>query len=104
MADGLLSNDAFIASGPDGTVWAIHSEIPPYGYTRFDGTTWSTYPTDQLAGGYRAAVDAEGTLWMIAPDGLVSFDGTATIVYPSPLNRSENAETLSPKGADVSSD
>ena len=39
MADGLLSNDAFIASGPDGTVWAIHSEIPPYGYTRFDGTT-----------------------------------------------------------------
>ena len=25
---------------------------------------------------------------MIAPDGLVSFDGTATIVYPSPFNRS----------------
>jgi hypothetical protein len=84
--DGLLSNDAFIATGPDGTVWAIHSEIPPYGYARFDGTTWTTYPTDRPVGGFRAAVDADGTLWTTANGELISFNGTAT-AYASPFTR-----------------
>jgi len=85
MEDGLLSNDAVIATGADGTVWAIHYEIPPYGYARFNGTTWTTYPTDQLVGGFRAAVDANGTLWTSARGELVSFDGTTRTTFPSPF-------------------
>ena len=87
MEDGLLSNDAFIATGADGTVWAIHSEIPPYGYARFNGTTWTTYPTDQPVGGFRAAVDANGTLWTTANEELISFDGTTRTAHPSPFTR-----------------
>ena len=88
MTDGLLSNDAFIASGPDGSVWAIHSEIPPYGYARFDGATWTPYPTDQPTGGFRAAVDTDGALWTATDDGLVRFDGTTTTTYPTPFTPS----------------
>jgi hypothetical protein len=87
MDDGLLSNDAFVATGPDGTVWAIHSEIPPFGYARFNGTGWTAYPTDRLVGGFRAAVDANGTLWTAANGELVSFDGTKKTTYPSPFTR-----------------
>lgn len=85
--DGLLSNDAYVATGPDGTVWAIHSEIPPYGYAQFNDTAWTPYPTDQPVGGFRAAVDANGTLWTTAHGELISFDGTTRTTYPSPFTR-----------------
>lgn len=85
MDDGLLSNDAVIATGADGTVWAIHNEIPPYGYARFNGTTWTTYPTDPPTGGFRSAVDADGTLWTTANGELISFDGTTRTAYPTPF-------------------
>lgn len=87
MADGLLSNDAYIATGPDGTVWAIHSEIPSYGYAHFNGMTWTAYPTDEPVGGFRAAVDANGTLWTTANGELISFNGTTTTTYSSPFTR-----------------
>jgi hypothetical protein len=85
MADGLLSNDAVIATGADGSVWAVHYEIPPYGYSRFDGTEWRAYPFDPPVGGYRAEVTPDGTLWTISDGVLISFDGTTRTIHPSPF-------------------
>ena len=83
--DGLISNDAFIAAGPDGTVWAIHSEVPPFGFSRFDGSAWTAYPMDDPVGGFRATVDANGVLWIAAEGDLVSFDGTTPTMFASPF-------------------
>ena len=85
IADGLLSNDAIVTTGPDGSVWAVHSEIPPYGYARFNSTDWTAYPFESPTYGFRVAVDADGTVWMAARQGLVGFDGTTQTVYPSPF-------------------
>ncbi len=85
LADGLLSNDGMVAAGPDGTVWVVHNEVGQRGYARFDGAGWTAYPTDPPVGGFRAAVDTEGTLWSAAEDGLVRFDGTTKTVYESPF-------------------
>ena len=32
VADGLLSNDGLVATGPDGTVWVAHSDSGARGY------------------------------------------------------------------------
>lgn len=70
-SDGLQSNDAEVAVGPDGTVWAMH----PGGVSRFDGSVWIAYP-DSPGFGSRGAVDASGTLWMPDETGIVGFDGS----------------------------
>ena len=85
LADGLLSNDGVVAAGPDGTAWVVHGEIAPRGYARFDGKGWTAYPTDPPVGRFRAAVDAEGTLWSVAETGIVRFDGATKTVFPSPF-------------------
>jgi hypothetical protein len=85
MEDGLLSNDAVIATGADGTVWAVHYEIPPYGYSKFDEIGWTTYPFDFEVGGYRAEVGSDGTLWTISDEGLVSFDGITRTFHSTPF-------------------
>lgn len=87
MADGLLSNDTVIATGSDGTVWAVHHEMPPYGYSRFDGTGWTTYPFDSPVGDRQAAVTPDGTLWTVSEDGLASFDGTTRTIHPTPFTQ-----------------
>jgi hypothetical protein len=87
IADGLLSNDAVVATSSDGTVWAVHSEIPPYGYARFDGTLWTSYPSEPPVGGFRATAAPDGTLWTISDQGLISFDGTTRTIHPSPFPR-----------------
>lgn len=90
--DGLLSSEALIATGADGTVWAVHSDNPPHGYSRFDGTGWANYPYDPPGGGFRrpAAVGPNGNLWTTTWEGLVSFDGTTQTVHPSPFAPPEN--------------
>ena len=86
IADGLLSNEAVVATGTDGTVWAVHSTLP-FGYSRFDGIHWTPYPFDQRVGGFRPAVASDGTLWAVSPGGLVSFNGITRTVYPSPFGQ-----------------
>ncbi len=85
--DGLLSNEANVVAGPDGTVWAIHPELSaeiaealgvppqPAGLSRFDGITWTTYP-DVAADGGGAVVSVDGTLWMGSSQGVIGFDGS----------------------------
>lgn len=70
--DGLLANTADIAVGTDGTVWAVHET----GVSRFNGERWT--PFSAISGhGRFAAVAADGTLWMAAPEGgLIGFDGS----------------------------
>ncbi len=87
--DGLLSNEADVVAGPDGTVWALHPELSaetaeelgvaslPAGISRFDGITWTTYP-DVAADGGGAVVSADGTLWMGSSQGVIGFDGIGT--------------------------
>lgn len=58
-----------------------------HGYARFNGTTWTTYPTDEPVGGFQAAVDANGTLWATTNGELTNFDGTTRTAYPSPFTR-----------------
>ena len=84
--NGLLSNDAAIVAGPDGSVWALHYEIPPYGHATFDGTHWTAYRTEQPVGGFRAALDADGVLWAVSPEGLTSFDGTTREIHQTPFS------------------
>jgi hypothetical protein len=91
--DGLLSNDAVVVAGGDGSVWAVHYEIPPYGYARFDGSDWTAYPVDPPVGGFRAAVTTDGVLWTTSPAGLVTFDGTTRRIHPSPFPSPDTAAT-----------
>ncbi len=100
-ADGLLCANPTVVVGPDGTVvvgedktvWTGDAEgnppiaTPACGYARFDGTRWIAYPGDVAAGGFPAAVGPDGTLWKLSDQGLISFDGTTTTVYPSPFTR-----------------
>ena len=84
-SDGLVSDEARVSAGPDGTVWALH----PEGISRFDGDSWVGYP--ELGNGGNAAVSPDGTLWVASSSGVVGFDGTAitrlslpSVVVPSP--------------------
>ena len=108
--DGLLSNsNATVTTGEDGTVWAIHFVYLPYGYSRFDGGEWTSYRFDSPVGGSRAAVDADGTVWTVESDDqppmwssstlendLVSFDGTARTILPSPPLPPDGSLTFTP--------
>jgi hypothetical protein len=85
-ADGLLSNDAIVVAGVDGTVWAIHHEGPPYGVSHFDGSSWSAYETDTSLGGFRSAVAPDGSLWTVSQEGLIHYDGDTITVHPSPFD------------------
>ncbi|MBT8240580.1 MAG: hypothetical protein KJN63_05075 [Acidimicrobiia bacterium] len=83
--DGLLTNDGIVAAGPDGTAWVLHNEIAEKGYSRFDGAEWMAESSDPPVGGFRAAVDENGTLWTTTDAGLIAFDGSTKVVYPSPF-------------------
>jgi len=92
-ADGLLSNDATVEIGPDGTVWAIQAS----GVSHFEDNTWVSYP-DAPGLGFRAAVDASGTLWRPDTDGLVGFDGTNTTRHVLPIDEPPTSP-IPPSGA-----
>jgi hypothetical protein len=82
--DGLVADDADVAAGSGGTVWAVSSEVDPKGISRFDGSRWAAFP-DLGGRGRGAAVDADATLWMPSDDGVIGFDGTdATRLAVSP--------------------
>ncbi len=85
MADGLLTNDAIVAAGDDGTVWAIHSEIRPHGVSHFDGGSWTAQETETRFGGFRSAVAPDGSLWTTSQGALIHYDGETATVYPSPF-------------------
>jgi len=94
--DGLLSNDASVVTGPDGTVWLIHHGLSkdlaaelgvdpmPQGLSRFDGDSWATY--SDIAVNSDAVVATDGTLWMAFDESLVGFDGTNTTRYDVSLD------------------
>ena len=92
--DGLLTNDGIVAAGPDGTAWVVHNEIAETGYSRFDGAVWTAESSDLPVGGFRAVVDENGALWTTTDAGLIHFDGTTKLVYPSPFRpEAENASS-----------
>ena len=87
-ADGLLSDTAAVFTGPDGTVWTIHTSLPPYGFSRFDGTQWTAYPSELPEDAFRvfrAAVAPDGTLWMASDHAVTSFDGASQRTYTDPF-------------------
>lgn len=88
MDDGLLSNDAVVVVGADNTVWALHYEIPPYGYSSYEDGTWTAHPTDPAGFGFGAVMAPDGTLWGIdwSKGELINFDGATATVHPSPFD------------------
>jgi hypothetical protein len=97
-ADGLLSDHSVIVTGADASIWAIHREGWPLGFSRFDGTGWTTYPLSiglEDVGG-SAAVGPDGSLWMATWDGLISFDGTASTIHPSPFVQPDGSIRFTP--------
>lgn len=86
--DGLLSNNAYIAAGANGVVWAVHCNVPPYGYSRFDGMTWTATEFGLPVGDVRSVVSGDGTLWGSDNEYVVKYDGTARSVY-TPLAESK---------------
>ena len=93
--DGLLSDEAAVGAGSDSIVWAVHNSGPDQGYSRYDGTAWTAYPSGQSLGG-RPEVAPDGTVWTIVVDPyhttsvveswLVAFDGTTETMHPSPFS------------------
>jgi predicted esterase len=77
VADGLLSEDAQLAVGPDGTVWAIHDA----GYSRYDGDGWTAYVTDERPSGGDVAVGPDGTVWVTNRRGVIAFDGATQVLH-----------------------
>jgi hypothetical protein len=95
-ADGLLSNHAVIATGSDGTVWAVHSDDPPFGYSRFDGVGWSAWEFDLPVGDRQAAVAADGTLWTKDNQLVISFDGITRTIYSAPFTQRDGSFRFTP--------
>jgi len=95
MDDGLLSNDAVVVVGADNTVWALHYEIPPYGYSSYADGIWTSHPTDPVGFGFGAVMAPDGTLWSIdwSNGELINFDGATTVVHTPPFGT--EAEGLS---------
>jgi hypothetical protein len=104
--DRRVSDVLSMASGPDGTLWAmvmttteeilrglgsgkgLSELIADDTYfkpilIRFDGREWTFYPTDDVGIGGVLAVDQVGRLFGSGEDGLVSFDGVITKRYAS---------------------
>jgi len=99
--DGLLTNNAEVAVGSDGTAWAIHyaADGGTPGVSRFDGEGWTAFSGIE-GRGMGAAVDADGTLWMIDPDGaVVEFDGTSASVRELPLFETLRGTEVPPIGS-----
>jgi hypothetical protein len=87
MDDGLLSNDAVVVTGGD-SVWALHYEIPPYGYSSYENGTWTPHRTDEMMSfNFSAVMASDGTLWAIdySDGSLTSFDGTTTTTHSTPF-------------------
>ncbi len=103
--DGLVSNNVTVASGPDGTVWAV----APEGLSRFDGSGWTTFP-DVIGFGFGAAVDGSGVVWAPAADlggGVKGFDGVATrrlVIGPAIAVDADPAAGAAPSALEVRSD
>ena len=76
VADGLAANEADVAVGADGTVWAVAAA----GISRFNGATWTSYRVNgtDTGAGRGAFAAADGTLWMPSTHGVIRFDGTST--------------------------
>jgi hypothetical protein len=68
--DGLPADNARVAVGDDGTVWALADE----GIARFDGSDWIV--STPYGSGFGATVGPDGSLWQPVPSGISGFDGT----------------------------
>ena len=110
--DGLASDMVqSIACDSDGNMWfgtgqwqgifgAWNSEPSWYytgnGTTRFDGSTWTTYDTDDgLAGDNVMAIacDSEGTVWFGTDAGVSRFDGSTWTTYSADNGLISNSVT-----------
>ena len=87
VADGLLTNDGFVAAGPAGAAWVLHTEVPPFGIARYDGTTWVASESVDSIGGFRSTADSDGALWFAGEQGLTHYDGITTTVYETPFSK-----------------
>jgi sugar lactone lactonase YvrE len=90
--DGLLSMNAEIAVGADGTTWAIHDA----GVSRFDGSSWTAFP-DITGRSHGASVDATGKLWMPAAEAgvisVIGFDGVDITRLTVPMEKAQEPQT-----------
>jgi streptogramin lyase len=74
---------SWIARSKDGSLWfSLSSKDYAVKVLRFDGHNWKNY--DNLAFARNAITTADGALWFVASDMLVSFDGhnLAPLVLP----------------------
>ena len=105
VEDGLHSNDAVVAVGPDGTAWAVSGGVPAEltddpgvsrspGVSRFDGTSWTTYP--DIGGGGWGVIAADGNLWLTSSEGVIGFDGRETTQLTVPIEPQSDGQALQP--------
>ncbi len=92
-ADGLLSNEGYVAVAGDGSVVVVHREWGPdheeilLGVSRFDGGNWTTEAAvggDAFAPIGATAVSADGTVWMPSSGGIRGFSGDETYEFVVP--------------------
>ncbi len=80
-----------IACGSGNEIWVMSSMD---GVSRFDGSTWTHYPMEEIFSGaeadypdiYSMAVAPDGNVWVTADHEIAAFDGTAWKSIPPPGN------------------
>jgi hypothetical protein len=79
---GIGTPDA-VACSPDGDVWVAHFQ----GASHFDGTSWTTYPMEDLTAGASAAIvegiaaGPDGKAWVLTSNAIAGFDGSSWQVF-----------------------
>jgi hypothetical protein len=85
--DGIPGHTSTVAVAPDGTIWVggtggygdPSGDVPAGGVTTYDGTTWTTYTTDDglPSNDAGAVVGGDGTVWAVSAEGVARFDGSS---------------------------
>lgn len=93
--DGLAADDAWVYSGLDGTVWAVHRGGSA---SRWEGTRWVAFENAGVVERSGATVAPDGALWSWSSGGIVRFDGrqaSAVTVPPVSMPVAQAAMILS---------
>ena len=79
---GIGTADA-VACSPSGEIWVAHFQ----GASRFDGSSWTTYPMEDLTAGASAAIvegiaaGPDGKAWVLTSNAVAGFDGSSWQVF-----------------------